>query len=221
MISKILAALSAVIIAVISSAGYLGIVLLMAIESACIPLPSEIIMPFAGFLVYKGGTTLLWFHTGQFTLLWAATAGAVGCNVGSVIAYEIGYHGGRPLVDRYGSKLLLSRHDIELADRFFQRFGSAAVFIGRLLPVIRTFIALPAGIARMPRLRFHVYTFVGSWPWCFALSWIGMKLGEQWNSDPRLKHWLHRLDVVVLAFLVLGVTWFVWSHWKNRMRVAA
>ena len=211
MVERIIGKLLVITTAVISFSGYWGVLVLMAIESACIPLPSEIIMPLAGYFVYKG----------QFTLLWAATAGALGCNVGSVIAYEIGYYGGRPLVERYGSKLLLSRRDIDVADRFFQRFGSAAVFIGRLLPVIRTFIALPAGIARMPRLRFHVYTFVGSWPWCLALAWVGMKLGERWNSDPRLKHWLHRLDVVVLAFLVLGVTWFVWSHWKNRMRVAA
>src|SRR5947209_17322214 len=180
MLGRLVGAATTFIVAVISATGYLGVLVLMAIESACIPLPSEIIMPFAGYLAYKG----------QFSLLWAATAGALGCNIGSVIAYEIGYYGGRPLVERYGSRLLLSRHDIELADRFFQRFGSAAVFIGRLLPVIRTFIALPAGIARMPRLRFHVYTFVGSWPWCFALSWIGMKLGEQCDSDRRLKHWL-------------------------------
>ena len=211
MVEKIISTLAGFTIAVISATGYLGVLVLMAIESACIPLPSEIIMPFAGYLVYKG----------QFSLLWAATAGALGCNAGSVIAYEIGYYGGRPLVERYGSRLLLSRHDIELADRFFQRFGSAAVFIGRLLPVVRTFIALPAGIARMPRLRFHIYTFVGSWPWCFALAWAGMKLGERWHSDPRLSQWLHRLDAVVLVLLVLGITWFVWSHWKNRMRVAA
>jgi len=156
MVEKIISALAGFTIAVISSSGYLGVVILMAIESACIPLPSEIIMPFAGYLVYKG----------QFTLLWAATAGALGCNVGSVIAYEVGFHGGRPLVERYGSRILLSRHDIEMADHFFRRFGSAAVFIGRLLPVIRTFVALPAGTARMPRLRFHIYTFAGSWPWC-------------------------------------------------------
>jgi len=211
MVEKIISTLAGFTIAVISATGYLGVLVLMAIESACIPLPSEIIMPFAGYLAYKG----------QFSLLWAATAGALGCNIGSVIAYEIGYYGGRPLVERYGSRLLLSRHDIELADRFFQRFGSAAVFIGRLLPVVRTFIALPAGIARMPRLRFHIYTFVGSWPWCFALAWAGMKLGERWHSDPRLSQWLHRLDAVVLVLLVLGITGFVWSHWKNRMRVAA
>ena len=211
MIEKIIAALAAFVIAVISKAGYLGLVVLMAIESACIPLPSEIIMPFAGYLVY----------TGQFTLFWAATAGAIGCNIGSVIAYEIGFYGGRPLIEKYGSYLLMNRHDLDLADRFFHKFGSAAVFVGRLLPVVRTFIALPAGVARMPRLRFHVYTFVGSWPWCFALAWIGMKLGERWHTDPRLSHWLHRLDVVIVVLLLLAVVWFVRSHWKNRVRVAA
>src|SRR6476659_2020514 len=137
MLEKIIATLAGFIIAVISKAGYLGVLLLMAIESACIPLPSEIIMPFAGYLVY----------TGHFSLVWAATAGALGCNVGSVIAYEIGCYGGRPLVERYGSHIFLGRHELELAERFFARFGGAAVFIGRLLPVIRTFIALPAGIA--------------------------------------------------------------------------
>jgi membrane protein DedA with SNARE-associated domain len=211
MFEKIIATLAGFIIAVISKADYLGVLLLMAIESACIPLPSEIIMPFAGYLVY----------TGRFSLLGAATAGALGCNLGSVIAYEIGARGGRRLVERYGSYVFLSRHDLEMTERFFQRFGAAAVLIGRLLPVIRTFIALPAGIARMPRLRFHVYTFVGSWPWCFALAWIGMKLGEKWDKDPRLKQWFHRLDAVIILLLLAGITWFVWSHWKNRVRAAA
>jgi membrane protein DedA with SNARE-associated domain len=211
MIEKIVGALAGFTIAVISSGGYLGVVILMAIESACIPLPSEIIMPFAGYLVY----------TGRFNLLWAATAGAIGCNVGSIIAYEIGYYGGRPLVEKYGSRLLLSRHDLEIADRFFQRFGSAAVFLARLMPVVRTFIALPAGVARMPRLRFHIYTFAGSWPWCYALAWMGMKLGERWHTDPRLSQWLHRLDAVVLLVLLLGLVWFLRSHWKNRIQATA
>jgi len=211
MIEKIISALAGFTIAVISKAGYLGVVILMAIESACIPLPSEIIMPFAGYLVY----------TGRFSLLWAATAGALGCNLGSVIAYEVGFYGGRPLVEKYGFYLLLSRHDLDMADRFFLRFGSAAVFIGRLLPVIRTFIALPAGIARMPRVRFHIYTFVGSWPWCFMLAWIGMKLGEHWDKDPRLRQWLHRLDIVIVVLLLAGLVWFVRSHWKNRIRATA
>ena len=211
MIEKIIAALANFIIAVISGAGYFGVLLLMAIESACIPLPSEIIMPFAGYLAYKG----------QFSLYWAATAGALGCNLGSLIAYEIGHYGGRPLVEKYGSYLLINRHDLELADRFFLKFGAPAVFIARLLPVVRTFIALPAGIARMPRLRFHLYTFAGSWPWCFMLAWVGMKLGEHWESDPRLKQWLHRLDLLIIVVILAAVAWFLRSHWKNRMRLSA
>lgn len=211
MLEKLIAALANFIIAIISGAGYFGVLVLMAIESACIPLPSEIIMPFAGYLAYKG----------QFSLYWAATAGALGCNMGSLIAYEIGHYGGRPLVERYGSYLLINRHDLELADRFFLKFGSAAVFIARLLPVVRTFIALPAGIARMPRLRFHLYTFAGSWPWCFMLAWVGMKLGEHWESDPRLKQWMHRLDLLIILLIVAAVVWFLRSHWKNRMRVSA
>jgi len=211
MTEKIISWLAGIVIAVISTSGYLGVMLLMAIESACIPLPSEIIMPFAGYLAY----------TGRFHLIWAATAGALGCNLGSVIAYEIGCYGGRPLVERYGSFIWLSRHDLDMAERFFDRFGSAAVFIGRLLPVIRTFIALPAGLARMPRLRFHIYTFAGSWPWCFGLAWIGMKLGERWATDPRLRQWLHRLDAVIIVLLLAGLLLFVRSHWRNRMRVTA
>ena len=218
MIEKIIAALAGFVIAVISKGGYLGVIILMAIESACIPLPSEIIMPFAGALTVPA--VAMAYNRPAFSLLWIATAGAIGCNLGSVIAYEIGFYGGRPLIEKYGSYLLMSRHDLELADRFFERFGSAAVFVGRLLPVIRTFIALPAGVARMPRLRFHVYTFVGSWPWCFALAWVGMKLGERWHTDPRLSQWLHRLDAVVVVLLLLAFVWFLRSHWKNRVRVA-
>lgn len=210
MIANIIALLGTYIVWVISSSGYPGIVLLMAIESACIPLPSEIIMPFSGYLVY----------TGRFHLLWVATAGAIGCNVGSVIAYEMGYFGGRPLVEKYGAYILLSRTELGWADHFFARYGNAAVFIARLLPVVRTFIALPAGIARMPRLRFHLYTFAGSWPWCLGLAYVGMKLGEQWNTDPRLKMWFHRFDAVILAALLAGIAWFLWSHWKHRVGAA-
>ena len=209
MIAKILAALSAFIIAVISDMGYFGIVLLMAIESACIPLPSEVIMPFSGYLVFQG----------RFNLWWVATAGAIGCNLGSVVAYEVGYYGGRPLVERFGRWIWISRHELELADRFFARFGNLAVFISRLLPVIRTFIALPAGVARMPRIPFHIYTFLGSWPWCLGLAYVGQVLGEQWDKDPRLKEWFHRLDAVIGLALVVGVIWFVRSRWKNRIVV--
>jgi membrane protein DedA with SNARE-associated domain len=208
MIARIIEILSAFVIFVISSVGYAGILLLMAIESACIPLPSEVIMPFSGYLVY----------TGRFDLFWVATVGALGCNLGSLIAYEIGYYGGRPLVERYGSYLLLSRRELDLADRFFLRYGSITVFLSRLLPVIRTFIALPAGVARMPRLRFHVYTLLGSWPWCLGLAWVGMKLGKKWDSDPRLKQWFHRFDALIGGLLLAGVIWFIWSRWQHRIK---
>jgi membrane protein DedA with SNARE-associated domain len=207
MIEKFFALAFQFIFWVMNSTGYAGIVLLMAIESACIPLPSELIMPFAGYLVSQG----------RFSLILAATAGAIGCNLGSVIAYEIGYYGGRPLVEKYGSYILMSRHDVEIADRFFKKFGGLAIFVGRLLPVVRTFIALPAGIARMPRGPFHVYTFLGSWPWCFGLAYIGMKLGDHWMD---LKPYFLRFKEVIVVLLLVGIVWFVWTHWKNRMRVA-
>jgi membrane protein DedA with SNARE-associated domain len=207
MIEKFFALAFQFIFWVMNSTGYAGIVILMAIESACIPLPSELIMPFAGYLVSQG----------RFSLILAATAGAIGCNVGSIIAYEIGYYGGRPLVERYGSYILMSRHDVEIADRFFKRFGGWAIFIGRLLPIVRTFIALPAGIARMPRVPFHVYTFLGSWPWCFGLAYVGMKLGDHWMD---LKPYFLRFKEVILVLLLAGIVWFVWTHWKNRMKVA-
>jgi membrane protein DedA with SNARE-associated domain len=205
MISHILAELSAFITWVISSLGYPGIVLLMAIESACIPLPSEVIMPFSGYLVSQG----------RFSLFWVATAGAIGCNLGSELAYLIGYYGGRPLVMRFGRLVWLSEHEVDWTHNFFERYGSTTVFVARLLPVVRTFIALPAGIARMPRLRFHIYTFLGSWPWCFALAYLGMKAGQHWDY---LREYFHKFDVVIAMVLVAGATWFLWSRWKNRIK---
>jgi membrane protein DedA with SNARE-associated domain len=207
MTEKILTALFIFIKSLIAATGYGGIVILMAIESACIPLPSELIMPFAGYLVFSGA----------MKLLWVATAGAIGCNLGSLIAYEIGYHGGRPLVERYGRWVLMGRRELDWSDRFFARWGYLAVFVARMLPVVRTFIALPAGIARMPRLRFHIYTFLGSWPWCFLLAWFGMKMGENWRQ---LGKYLHKFDVVIVVLLVVGIIWFVRSHWKNRLTTA-
>lgn len=208
MLERIIAPVAAFIIATISTLGYGGIVVLMAIESACIPLPSEIIMPFSGYLV----------STGRFNLALVATAGAVGCNVGSTVAYAIGYLGGRPLVERWGSLVLMGRRELALVDWFFGRFGSVAVFIGRLLPVVRTFIALPAGIARMPQGKFQVYTFLGSWPWCFALAYVGERLGERWNTDPTLKEFMHRFDGVIVAGIVVLAVWYVWTHVKHRAR---
>ena len=207
MLESIIAAIATFIVATISAIGYAGIVLLMAIESACIPLPSEIIMPFSGYLVF----------TGRFDLVLVATAGAIGCNLGSTIAYAVGYYGGRPLVEKWGVYVLLSRRDLALVDRFFDRFGGITVFVSRLLPVVRTFIALPAGIARMSQIKFQLYTFLGSWPWCFALAYIGAKLGERWESDPTLREVLHRFDALIIAVLLLGLVWYVWRHWKHRI----
>ncbi len=218
MIAHIIEILAAWIIGVISALGYPGIVLLMAIESACIPLPSEVIMPFSGALIVPAVASL--YQRGPFSLFWVATFGAIGCNLGSILAYEIGYYGGRPLALRYGHYIFVTQHELNTADRFFARWGSLAVLIARLLPVIRTFIALPAGIARMPRLKFHAYTFIGSWPWCFVLAYVGMRLGEQWDKDPRIKMWFHRMDGVILAVLLAGAAYFVWSHVRNRVRVA-
>ncbi|HXQ40599.1 MAG TPA: DedA family protein [Candidatus Udaeobacter sp.] len=207
MIDGLLAWLAAVIVAVISASGLTGIALLMAIESACIPLPSEIIMPFSGYLA----------STGRFSLILVATAGALGCNLGSSVAYFVGYRGGRPIIERWGGYILMSHQDLDQAERFFARFGSLAVFIARLLPVVRTFIALPAGIARMPQLKFQIYTFLGSWPWCFALAWIGYRLGQAWESDPRLRAVMHRLDLLAVLAIVLAVVWYLRRHWRQRV----
>lgn len=211
MSEKVLAYIVQFVIHVITAGGYAGVAALMGIESACIPLPSEIIMPFAGYVVYQG----------HLSLFWVATAGALGCNIGSAVAYWIGAKGGRPLVERYGSWVLMSRHDLDRMTHFFERYGSITVLLGRLLPVVRTFIALPAGIAKMPQLRFHLYTFIGSWPWCFALAYAGMKLGEKWHSDPRFEQWFHRFHLAVEIALVAAFVWFVWTHLNRRKAMNA
>ncbi len=204
MIARVIEALAVFTTGTIAALGYGGVVLLMAIESACVPLPSEIIMPFAGYLVY----------TGHFTLHGAALAGAVGCIVGSIPAYYLGQYGGRPVIERYGKYVLLSHHELDLADRLFARWGQWVVLVGRLLPVVRTFIAFPAGVSRMNMTKFVVYTFVGSYPWCYGLAWVGMKLGEQWNTDPRLKAAFHRFDAAIGALMVAAAAYFIWSRIK-------
>jgi len=202
MIARIIEILSAFIVATISALGYSGIVLLMAIESACIPLPSEIIMPFSGYLV----------SIGRFNLWAVGIAGAFGCVVGSLVAYWVGMYGGRPLIEKYGRYVLISRHDLDLADRWFARHGEAIIFTSRLLPVIRTFIAFPAGVARMNLTRFVLYTFAGSLPWCLGLAYVGQKLGEQWNKDETLKTLFHRFDFIIGIVGILAISWWVWRH---------
>jgi membrane protein DedA with SNARE-associated domain len=198
----------AVLVGLIVSGGYASVVLLMAIQSACIPIPSEVIMPLAGYALA---------HT-QLDLILLATVASLASNLGSIPAYWVGARGGRPMVERYGSYMLLSRRDLDLVDRFFAHYGSITVLIGRMLPIVRTFIAFPAGVAKMNQLRFHIYTFIGSWPWCYALAYVGMKLGAKWNTDPRFKDIFHRFHLGVELVLVIGVVWFIWTHWKNRIR---
>ncbi len=205
MVEKIISVLAGFIIGTISRLGYGGIVLLMAIESACIPLPSEIIMPFSGYLV----------STGEMNLWLVGLAGAVGCVLGSIVAYYAGAWGGRPFIEKYGKYILISHHDLNLADRWFQRHGDITIFVGRLLPVIRTFIAFPAGIARMNLWRFNLYTFVGSYLWSLGLAWIGMKLGEHWNT---LGVYFHRFDAVIGVVLLVGVVWYVRRHLQHMRR---
>ena len=205
MVAKIIGILSSFIIATISMLGYGGVVLLMAIESACIPLPSEIIMPFAGYLVSKG----------EMNLWLVGIAGAVGCVVGSWVAYYAGMYGGRPFIEKYGRYILLSRHDLDLADRWFAKYGELIVFTARLLPAIRTFIAFPAGVARMNMWRFTIYTFAGSLPWCLGLAYVGQKLGEQWDKNDTLKTWFHRFDFVIGIAGLIFVAWWIWRHVKH------
>jgi membrane protein DedA with SNARE-associated domain len=198
----------ALLVGLVAAGGYGAVVLLMAIQSACVPIPSEIIMPLAGYALA---------HT-QMQLVLLATVASLASNLGSIPAYWVGAKGGRPMVERYGSWLLLSRHDLDRVDHFFARYGSVTVLIGRMLPIVRTFIAFPAGVARMNQVRFHIYTFVGSWPWCYVLAYVGMRLGASFDSNPRFKALFHRFHLGVEIVLLAAILWFVWTHWRNRVR---
>jgi membrane protein DedA with SNARE-associated domain len=178
----------------------------MAIQSACVPIPSEVIMPLAGAALAHS----------QMDLILLATIASLASNIGSIPAYWVGAKGGRPMVERYGSYVLLGKRELALVDKFFDRFGSITVLVGRMLPGVRTFIAFPAGVARMNKVRFHIYTFIGSWPWCYALAYVGMKLGVAFNTDPRFKQFFARFHHLVEAVLLAAIIWFVWTHWKKR-----
>jgi membrane protein DedA with SNARE-associated domain len=182
------------------------VVLLMAIESACIPLPSELIMPLAGWMLIEARGHNEWW------LLLAAFCGGLGNTLGSLVAYYAGAYAGRPFVEKYGKYVLISHHDLDLADRFFQRWGNWAVFGSRLLPVVRTFISLPAGISRMPVVQFTIYTFVGATIWSFFLAWGGFLLGENWED---LRSWMRPADIPILIILGALFAWYVYRHIKR------
>jgi membrane protein DedA with SNARE-associated domain len=222
LVSHLIDALTAFIQNLYVTTGLAGIVLAMAIESCCIPLPSEIVMPLAGAMLALGTqnhmaglnpSAPLWLN-----LLLLALAGSLGCLVGSIAAYGIGYAGGRPLMLKYGKYVLISQHDADRADRFFQRWGAPTAFFSRLLPVVRTYISLPAGITRMPFGKFCLYTFLGSLPWCLLLAFIGYQLG---NNYDKISGPLHYLDGVIVVVFVVLVVLYVWRHIRNDRRARA
>ncbi len=201
----IIHAVTSFIVSGITSLGYFGIVIMMGIESACIPLPSEIIMPFGGYLVYS--------HPDKYSVWMMGVAGALGCVWGSAVAYWAGKYGGRPFIEKYGKYILVRHKDLDKADAWFARYGDAAVFFSRLLPVVRTFISFPAGIAQVPFGRFILYTFVGSFPWCLGLAYAGMLLGEKWDTE--LKKYFHGADAIIGVVLVVLIVLYVYHHVKS------
>jgi membrane protein DedA with SNARE-associated domain len=219
MVQEIVGALGWFCVHVMAALSYFGISLLMAIESACIPLPSELIMPYAGAMSHPSVAAALQALYGvdvpAFNLLFAAIAGALGCNLGSEVAYWVGAKGGRPAIERYGRYLLISKHELALGDRWFEKRGEIIILLARLLPVVRTFIAFPAGVARMNRAKFHAYTFIGSLPWCFGLAWFGQYLGLRLLEEHSpLKSFMHRFDAVIGLGLIAAAAYFVWSRVK-------
>ncbi|MGQ9587651.1 MAG: DedA family protein [Thermoplasmata archaeon] len=192
----------------ISTLGYPGIVFLMALESACMPVPSEIVMPFAGYLVYRDS---------EMTLLGITLAGSLGCALGSIAAYAVGFYAGRPFVIRYGKYILLRERHLHTAEKWFEKYGDAATFIARLLPVVRTVISLPAGIAKMNFKRFVFYSFVGSFPWTLMLGHVGYWLGPNWEDVVAV---FRGLDVVVILAGIGIIVWYVIRLRKNNAKEA-
>ena len=203
MAGYILSTIASWIISVISAMGYGGIVLLMAISAANIPVPSEVIMPFSGFLVFQG----------TFNLYLAALMGALGCVIGSSVSYWLGFYGGRPLVEKYGKYILLSHHDLDLADSWFKKHGEATIFVGRFIPIITTFISFPAGISKMNYNKFIIFTFLGSFLWSLSLLIIGLKLGENWGN---IRQYFRGFDWVILGLIIVLIIWWILRHLKLR-----
>jgi membrane protein DedA with SNARE-associated domain len=187
----------------ISQIGYFGVFVLMIFESACVPIPSEIIMPFSGFLV----------SLGKFNLIWVTIAGALGNLAGAVITYTIGYYGGRPFVLKYGKYFFIKEKEVHHAEKFFEKWGDFAVFIARNLPVIRTFISLPAGVAEMNFPKFALYSFVGSIPWCFALTYIGFMLGANWMI---IRKYGDILDIIVGIGVIIFLGKLVYDYYQDK-----
>lgn len=202
MVTAVIDVLANWVVGIIGALGYGGVFLLMFVESCGILMPSEVIMPFSGFLVADGSMNF-----------WAIVfLGALGNLGGSLLAYWIGWKGGRPLIEKYGKYILLSKHDLDLADHWFTKYGSLTTFFGRVLPIVRTFISFPAGIAKMDLKKFIIYTFLGAFIWCIPLTYAGVKMGENWES---IRQYLHKFDLTVGILIVVFLIWFVWRHIKH------
>jgi len=202
-VTELLEGVFRVITNAIAAMGYWGIGIAMAIESANIPLPSEVILPYGGYLV----------STGRLEFYRVVLAGTIGGTIGSALSFYLGLRGGRPFLVKYGRYFGFSIKHLELADRWFERYGEATVFFTRLMPIVRTFISLPAGIAGMNFKKFLVYTFLGSLPWSLLLAYIGLKLGQNWKA---IEPWFHRLDVVV-ALGIAAIIFYLWRKRRNRI----
>lgn len=202
MIETLLSALAGWIQSIIETFGGWGVAFLMAIESCNIPLPSEVILPYAGYMVTKG----------TFTVHTAAVFGAIGCVLGSIPSYYLGYFGGRKFVEKYGKYFLVSHHDLEIADKWVEKYGDWSFFICRMLPVVRTFISLPAGILKAKKRFFFTFTFLGSLVWSYVLVFVGIKMGE--NTET-LKHIWHKFDaLIIIVCLILGAI-YITKHIKH------
>ena len=197
----------AFVAATISALGYPGILILMALESMCLPVPSEIVMPFSGYLA----------ATGRFNLLAVATIAATGCTLGSTISYFIGATGGRAVVERWGRYLRVSNTELDRFENYFRRFGAITVFVARILPMVPPVISFPAGIAKMPLWKFQAFTFAGTWLWCFGLAYAGCRFGRYWESDPGVQALATTLDVVAVLILLVGVAVFVWRRRRRAV----
>jgi membrane protein DedA with SNARE-associated domain len=191
--------------------GYLGVTLAMAIESAMIPLPSELILPYAGFLI--SDPSQIEPLTGAPWSYWIAVIVAtLGNTLGSLVGYAIGARGGRPFLERYGKYMLIRQHELELADRFFEKYGPATAFFSRLMPIVRTFISFPAGVARMHLGKFIVYSTAGALPWSMLLIWAGQQLGANWVE---IRHMLEPYDLLIAALVIAAGLLFIW--WRLGM----
>ena len=201
MVTTIIDLLAQFVVATIDKVGYFGIFFLMALESCGIPMPSEVIMPFSGFVVAEGKM-----------LFWTIViVGALGNLVGSWIAYWIGYKGGRPLIEKYGKYILISKHDLDLADKWFTKYGDWTVFFGRLLPVVRTYISFPAGISKMDLKKFSFFTFAGALPWTYLFAYLGVKMGNNWEQ---IRTKLHGFDMAIALTIVVLIALYIWRHIK-------